>query len=311
MDESRVSSSASELQSCSRENALDFADAILGKTGWSASLIDYRLTSVFQSDWKIEVGRWLVHADRCGYLSALQTRLSRARNEAAAPVATGENDSAHLILNQELAPAMVGYYLCAIGWRFIAWEPPVSHGDVDLRLECPLGSLTDIQVKAPDKPGRLVAGRIQDGENDSHVLKAVDKACSQLRSTPGPQRVVAIVPQRTFPIAERTLTRHLMGRTEDLDGRLILKGSTRGTFAQDPGDHIGALVDLFLGRGIDETLYRSTVLLNPWAVQGATPRVESFPGSRICCLQDDYFIWTPEQPQRAFSLPTGTRYVDD
>jgi hypothetical protein len=308
LTESRVSLVASDLQGCSAETALDFADAVLGNTGWSASLIDYRLTSAFQNDWKVEVGRWLVHADRCNYLNALQRRLSRARNEAAAPVATGENDSAHLILNQELAPAMVSYYLCAIGWRFVAWEPPIASGDVDIRLGCPLGRRTDIQVKAPDKPGRVVAGRIENGENDCHVLKALDKACKQLQAAPGPQRMVIMVVQRTFPIAEFVLTRHLIGRTSEHDGELVLKAPDRGTFAQDVARNVGAVMDLSLGRGIDETVYRATVFVNPWAEKGSAPAVACFPGSRSCALEGERFAWKPEQPQRAFSLPTGTRY---
>jgi hypothetical protein len=209
----------------------------------------------------------------------------------------------------ELAPAMVAYYLCRTGWNFVAWEPKVAIGDVDLRLRCPHGNLTDFQVKAPDRPGFVHDYRIVDGERDAHVLAAIDKALAQVSPSPGPQRIVVVSPQRTRTIAPKVLASHLVGRTVAEDGRVVLRSSDRGTFATSLGATVGAVVDLSLLRGELETLYRCTAFLNPWASSGSMPRDDVFKGARVCGLDGDQFVWIPEQPDGAFTLPSGTKYL--
>jgi hypothetical protein len=202
---------------------------------------------------------------------------------------------------------MVVYYLCRRGWQFVMWEPPVTSGDVDVRMRCPSGNLTDIQVKAPDRPGTVQAGRIIDGERDQDVLKAIDKGIAQLSVSPGPQRILIISPQRTWPIDADVLSGHLVGQTTLHKDTVVLRAADRGVFAAR-GRNIGAVVDLGLHRG-EPTRYRCTVLLNPWAEGGAAPSPHAFPGARVLALRDDQFVWTPEEPQHA--MRSGTRYVPD
>jgi len=187
------------------------------------------------------------------------------------------------------------------------WEPAVSVGDVDVRLRCPHGVVTEIQVKAPDRAGQVQNYQVQDGECDRHILLAVDKALKQLSATPGPQRMVVVSAQRTHAIAPMVLSSHLYGKPSYVGDDVVLSKSARGAFATAPGANVGAVVDLHLSRGVEVTLYRSTVLLNPWAANTLSPDV--FRGSRVCFLDGSRFVWRPEQPQRAGALPPGTRYV--
>ncbi len=278
--ETKVSLTASDLWPRSREEALSFANEHLGNSKfWQPSLVAYRLGSDFQDDWKVEVGFWLLAANQFGFLTALIQRITRARKESLAPAVTGPNDSAHRILLQELAPAMTVYYFARCGWTFVNWEPAVSAGDVDVRLRCPHGVVTDIQVKAPDRPGQVQNYQIHDGECDSHVLSAIDKALKQLSASPSPQRMVVVSAQRTYAVAPMVLTSHLYGKPSNVDNEVVLSKSARGAFATASGANVGAVVDLHLSRGVGATLYRSTVLLNPWAAN--TPSPDVFRGSRV------------------------------
>ena len=309
--ESRVSVDAEELRTCSSAEALAFVDRVFGDaTLWPTSLIAQRLAASFHEDWKAEVGCWLMVAEELGFLAALMKRCERAWNEAQDLTVAGPNDSAHRILWSELAPAMATYYFTRLGWRFVAWEPKVSKGDVDVRLRCPQGILTDIQVKAPDQPGQVVGGQIVDGEYDSRVLAQVDKAFAQLVSAPSQQRVAVLSPQRTWPVAAETYSSHLFGKTVATDRQVVLLKKDRGAFATSSGRGTGAVVDLSLLRGVDDTLYRSTVFINPWADTGRSPTRAAFPKARVCDMVDGKFVWHPEPPQHSFSLPNGTVYVD-
>jgi hypothetical protein len=309
--ESPISVSANDLRSCTIAEAVAFVDETLGTaSAWGSSLIAYRLSSDFQEDWKTEVGCWLWLARELGFLDALLARIARARNEAQALHVTGPNDSAHRILLAELAPAMVTYYFVRQGWRFVEWEPSVHAGDVDVRLICPRGVVTDMQVKAPDQPGELRHGRIHDGEYDTRVLAHVDKALKQLQAAPGPQRIAVLSPQRTRPIRAGVLARHLYGRVTQDDSCVVLRAVDRGVFASNAGHSIGAVVDLSLLRGVDEALYRCTAFVNPWAETAAAPNPDIFRDARVCRLEAGAFMWHPEEPQLCFGIQTGLRYVE-
>ena len=306
--ESKVSIDARAFRRYRNEDALAFASHVLGDPEvWSPSLVEYRLTSDFQSYWKQEVGCWLLAAQEYGFLDQLHKRLGRARGEAAHPEVTGPNDSAHRILAQELAGAMVVYYFTSLGWKFVSWEPPTVGGDVDVRLLSPTGVAADVQVKAPDKPGHVVNGQRVDGENDTTVLRAVDKGMRQLSSAPGPIRMVVISPQRTFVINADVLAVHLLGKPRSLNEFLwgiVRDGS--GAYEGAAGALVSAVVDLsLLPGGMEETLYRCTVICNPWVPPAGLLAPEAFPHARVLSLDGGKFVWLPEEPNRCHDFPNG------
>jgi hypothetical protein len=284
--ETKVSIDAHALRRYAEADALAAVQEVLGPPDrWAPSLIGHRLSSDFQADWKLEVGYWLLNARDLDFLEPLKRRLRRAAIESAHPQVTGPNDSAHKILGQELAAAMVTYYFTAMGWSFLSWEPPVPRGDVDVRMLSPAGLSVDVQVKAPDQPGDVVGGRIVDGEFDDRVLRAIDKAMHQLEPAPGPARMVVISPQRTWNINADVLACHLVGTPggRSLQGWGVDKQSG-GAFALTPGSEISAVVDLSLVRGPGETLYRCTVIANPWIDEVGRLATEMFPQARVLHL---------------------------
>jgi hypothetical protein len=296
-----ISVSASSIRPYSAQEALSFANLVLGEAGdWSPSLISYRLSSSFQQDWKLEVGCWLLHADKYGFLERIKKRLKRALLEAAAPEVTGARDSAHRILLSELAPAKTAYYLLASGWKFEAWEPPVKpKGDIDIRFISPTGITTDIQVKAPE------------GDIDSRVLSAVSKGLTQLQYSSGPGRIVVVVPQSVWPLDLNSLSAHLIGSTIGYGGKVTLSQSARGVFILPENIGVSAVVEIHLLRGIDETLYKCTVLNNPWVASGITFTSKDFPFGRVCTLEANKFKWTPEAPNQCHVLTDGAIYLPD
>jgi hypothetical protein len=311
--ESKLSIDSRALRHVSDAEALSFADEVLGgASAWSPSLVAYRLSSDFQRDWKIEVGSWLLRARDLGFLQKLKNRLTRAANESYKPSVVGPNDSAHVILNQELAPAMVAYYFTAIGWSFKTWEPATIGGDVDVCLETPTGLVVDVQVKASDQPGYVEHGRIVDGEYDERVLSGIDKAAGQLKSSPGPGRMIVVSPQRTFSVGADVLARQLLGepsiRTPDIWG-ITRQGG--GRFAGSAFQGVSALADLSLVRGPGETLYRCTVICNPWVLSpSAHIPPSSFPHARIFASRDGKFVWEPEEPARCLRFFSGVPLLD-
>jgi hypothetical protein len=207
---------------------------------------------------------------------------------------------------------MTVYYFTRMGWKFVAWEPKLPEGvkgDVDVRLVCPHGIVTDVQIKAPDQPGEREDGQVVDGEYDERVLKGVDKGVEQLEQVPGPQRMLILSPQRLWADAEAGLASHLFGSTVNRDGVVTLKASGRGIFANARGAAIGAVVHLHLVRGVEQRLYRSTAFLNPWTRDSACPRASAFRNTRTCQLVGHEFQWTPEISNHCHVLPSGTRYL--
>ncbi|HET6284268.1 MAG TPA: hypothetical protein VFH73_25150 [Polyangia bacterium] len=278
--ETKVSIEAAAIRRHPAEEALSFATEILGEpSAWSSSIVGYRLASEFQADWKLEVGCWLLLARDLGFLPALRAKIRRATTRIGSAPVGGPNDKAHLVLNQELAPAMVIYYFVSLGWTFDGWEPDVQNGDVDVRLRSPDTRIVDLQVKAPDQPGSVAAHRRVDGEFDERVLTAVDNALDQLDGTPGPCRLVVVSPQRTWSMDGNVLLHHLLS-----DDRLAKRPAVSG------------VADLHLLRGLDQTLYRFTVILNPWCNASASLPVSAFPHARVYRTIEGVSEWVPEAP---------------
>ena len=309
--ETKVSIDATKIRRHSAADALVYADEVLGdSTNWFPSLVAYRLASEFQADWKTEVGCWLLLARDQGFLRPLVKRLGRALGDAPNPSVIGPNDSAHRLLLQELAPAMTAYYLTGMGWTFEAWEPAVSGGDADVRLASPCGVRTDVQVKAPDQPGDRENGQIVDGEFDERVLVSTDRAMAQLHTSPCPGRLVVVSPQRIGSFRGGVLASHVVGRQVLRRGVRGVTQESRGRFASEIGGGISAVASLNLVRGEEETLYRCTVIRNPWlrAPIGELSTA-SFPHSRVLSMEQGIFSWHPEPPRDGL-FPTGTPYLD-
>ena len=310
--ETRVSIDARAIRRYAEADALAYVDKVLGDASrWRPSLVAYRLGCEFQSDWKTEVGCWLLLARDLHVLDPLLKRISRALKHAPNPAVRGPNDSAHRLLVQELTPAMVTYYLTGMGWKFEEWEPVVPGGDADVRLVAPCGLITDIQVKAPDQPGDSTSGQVVDGEFDERVVASIDKAMTQLRASPCSSRLVVVSPQRTVAFGGGLLARHLVGRQVLRRDVWVISSDSRGAFSSDVGNGISAVGTLSLVRGIDETLYRFTVVRNPWIKAPVSDLpIECFPMARVLSMYGNLFSWHPEAPGDGFRLPSGTPYVD-
>jgi hypothetical protein len=297
--EAKISIDARTFRRYAVGDALQAVDDILGPPEvWAPSLIEFRLGSDSQADWKLEVGCWLLAAQEYGFLGRLQNRLGRARGEAVAPEVTGPNDSAHRILAQELAGAMATYYFTSFGWKFVSWEPPTVGGDVDVRLLSPTGVTADVQVKSG-------------GENDLWLLRSVDKGMKQLSSSSGPIRIVVISPQRTFTADADVLAIHLLGKPRSVGESWwgVVRDNTAG-FAIQPGTAVSAVADRSLLRGISETLYRCTVVCNPWVAPSGLLTPDEFPNARVLSLLGDKFVWQPEEPGRCFGFRSGLPYLE-
>ena len=310
--ETKISIDAKAFRRYPADDAARAVDDILGPPEiWGPSLIEFRLSSDSQADWKVEVGCWLLAAKEYRFLERLNNRLDRARNEAAHPEVTGPNDSAHKILAQELVGAMVTYYFTSLGWTFVSWDQPFPGGDVDVRLLSPSGISADLQVKAPDQPGHVSNGQRVGGENDKWVLTSIDKGMKQLASSAGPIRMVVVSPQRTFQIDADVLAIHLLGtpRSVGESGWGVVRDGS-GAFARPPGESISGVVDLSLLRGMGETLYRCTVICNPWVSSPGLLAAGAFRHARVLSLDGDKFVWRPEEPGRCFGFRSGVPYLE-
>jgi len=212
-----VSVAASTLHHrLSGAEALARVDALLGSSEeWRSPLIRYRLSSAWQANWKEEVGHWLDTAERHGFLEPLRHLiLKRAKQDLDTGAEVDPNDVLHKILLSVLAEAMVTHYLVGTGWSFSRWQPRVSGADVDVGLRAPSGAEALVQVKATDQPGRVVGGRVVDGERDEHVVASAEKAAGQLPRAGPEVKLVALCPNRS-PLSSpwACLVPHLFGAT--------------------------------------------------------------------------------------------------
>jgi hypothetical protein len=292
-----------------------FVDEKFGRSEeWRSFLIQYRLTSDFQADWKAEVGHWLKTAERLGFLDKVLARvLKRAKDPPAHVVRpTREaNDPHHLVLAQELAPAMASYYFVGTGWAFDAWEPVMGgEVDVDVSLRAPDGTRVMVQVKAPDQPGQIVAHQRVDGEYDDRVLRQIAKAAGQLPKSSAGANLILVSANRTWPLSGEPgcVVTELIGSTRGTEKGVFLRRADCGKFWTPEWAHISGVVLLDYVRGVDQFKYQCTVLLNPVAT--ATASSEWFPRARVCQLEGSTFRWIRGEPGRAHTLPDGTSLVD-
>lgn len=302
-----------DLHTITRSEALALVDQHLGRSGsWQSALMNYRLKSTWQEDWKEEVGHWLHAADSNGFLENLLTQINGEKKRGTEPIDIKANDKPHLKLHQYLAPALACHYLTRTGWSFVAFDSDVGGNvDVDLALNAPDGTRVELQVKAPDQPGEVVAGKIEDGEYDDRIIRALDKAAKQL---PQPARSVAMIflhAQRGMLIVGDCgcLVHHLVGSTSgrsDIEGVFLQKADVGMYFSKD-WEHIAGVIAVDLVRGADTT-YACTVLLNPNATHPASP--DWFPRGRVAVLDGDAFQWIRGEPGDLHTLPSGTKLVD-
>jgi hypothetical protein len=278
---------------------------------WRSPLIRYRLASGWQADWKEEVGHWLDTAERHGFLDPLRYRIvTRAKQDLDTGPDVDPNDALHKVLLAELAEAMVTHYLTGTGWLFSRWQEPRFPGaDVDVALRPPFADEAFVQVKVPDWPGRVVGGRVVDGERDEHVVASAEKAARQLPKARPEVNLVALCPNRSpqsTPWA--CLVAHLYGAT--MGGREVtLSTANLGRFWSPEWKHVAGVVVLELLRPISgELRYSCVVLLNP--VSDVRASVDWFPHAHVCVLEGDRFRWARGEPGLPRWLPDGTRLTE-
>jgi hypothetical protein len=279
---------------------------------WPSRLVQYRFTSEWQADWKAELGHWLHTAERLGFLDVLVKRvLGRARRRSRSQ-AIDPNDQRHLDLLSEVAAATTVHYLTGTGWAFRRWEPVVEgDGDVDIELIGPSGAIVNVQVKAPDQPGRRSMGHVVDGEYDDRINTALRKAQLQLSPFREAANVIVMCARRDAPLSQNAenVVRFLYGRTTVSDHAVTLYPQRRGWFFTCWWQHVGGVLLLDYVRGIDTFLYACTVLVNPWATVPVS--ASWFPFARACVLDEDVFRWVNGEPGRhgATTLPDETFFV--
>lgn len=304
---------AHELHVIGDDEARGFVDRLFGPAGeWKSPLIRYRLDSDFQADWKAEVGHWLKTAERLGFLDKVLHRvLTRAKNPPPQVVSPSKasNDPHHLVLGQDLAPAMAAHYLVGTGWSFEKWEPITGGAiDVDLSLHAPGGTRCQLQVKAPDQPGEFNGHRRENGEYDERVVGAIAKAAGQLLSDTTDVNLIVVSANRIWPLSGNPdcVVTDLFGTSVSHGSGtpIVLPRDQLGRFWSPGWRHIAGVVLLDYIRGSDAFMYGCTVLLNPVANHGAS--ADWFPRARVCLLGGDKFHWERGEPGFAHGLPTGT-----
>src|SRR5882724_8779843 len=119
----RVSIDAAALHLVTPAKAMQIFDSAIGSgTAWDSLLMQYRTTSSFQADWKVEVGNWLERARRLGFLDHVLRNVvphQQARGERAG------GDAVHQNVTRQLAQAQAVHYFVGTGWTFHAWEPMI------------------------------------------------------------------------------------------------------------------------------------------------------------------------------------------
>jgi hypothetical protein len=288
-----------------------FARHFLPASRWSP-LIRQLIENDFHEDFQVEVGYWLLMAERHRYIDALMGRVGRAEQDLAA----GSAEDLFLVLLQELAPAMAAHYFLSrrAGWHLGAWEPSHARGangeDVDLTLRSEQCQLLNVQVKAPDRPGRIVGQRIVDGERDEYLLAAIRKGVHQLPRPAKAPSLLVVTPSRNRPPRSFVLEA-LVGATTNYSrygGDLRLDVNMRGPFFREDWAHLGGVAMLSYLRGVTDFRYLCIVLVNPNAVAEAALRPSWFPGARALYLEGGMFHWQGGAPSQS-SFPDGTTLV--
>ena len=305
---------AQELHTIEEAEALALVDQTLGEPAtWTSEMVRYRLSSEFQKDWKVEVGQWLATARQFGYLIPLTARLGRAKTHPDQNATQRDpNCPAYKILFQELAQAMVAHYLIRLGWRFVAWELQESENgrtiDKDIVLQPPNGPAVAIQVKAPDQLGRVVNGRVVDGEQNEWVRTAVRKASQQLPLNVAAPSLIAVVGNRHISLASETYVVEpiTMGSTVGPEP-VRLYADRLGHFAKD-WHHVGGVLLLGYVRSIDDFRYACSVLINPWSPSQGRCEALWFPRARVLSLHGQQFLWEPSEPETTY-FPNPTELV--
>jgi hypothetical protein len=300
---------ATDLHTSTEDEALAAVDEFIGTAAdWKSALIRYRMASEWQRDWLVEVGHWLLDANRHGFADAIPERLKGVRDQDLPD--KDANDNAHKKLNTELAEAMTLYYFKGVGWSFHAHDVTAPGEDIDLELAVPSGQLVALQVKAPDTSGYNDI-RSSIGGSDEHIRLALAKAAGQLPRPARQPSIVVLCAQSSIPLCAATyvVERLLHGPTSSGDGipAVILRRSALGKFASE-WTHVGAVVALNYLRS-EVPSYSSTVLLNPWAEPAARCDRGWFPRSRILWLDGSTFRWVGTPPFG--SVADGTMLVDE
>lgn len=298
----KIAIDARKLHLLSDSNALALFDTALGSgSAWRSSLMQYRTTSEFQRDWKIEVGNWLERARQLGFLPDVLGNVVPQRSATGARTA---DDPVHRNVTQRLAQVMVAHYFAGTGWQLHAWEPRVSEqrgsgiaADVDIQLAAPDASIVDLQVKASGSLG------IHENEANSHIQNGVRKAAAQLPSPGTRPALIVMCAQRGWWLsADIDVLEEFIGNTIAYgEGPVLLHESDRGAFKEWP--HISGIVVLDYRRstGFD---YSCVVLQNPWALHRLDPAW--FPYARVLMHAESQYRWLRGQPA-ASTFPPGTR----
>lgn len=308
------SATSADLFVLSPDEARALVDKHFSPMKGPSPLVAFRLSDDSQADWKCEFGQWLRRAEDHGFLPALLSRLDMSAHKAGPSTDIDPNDPLHRKLKSELAAPMLTHYLLGTGWTFEEWEPITGGAvDVDVSLTAPDGVGVHFQAKAPDAPGRIEDHRVHDGENDEHVLKALDKAVTQLPRPASRPAFIAVSSQRrgTASLTQepRALVVKLYGASASWNrepGVVRISQANRGAFFAQASDweHVSGILLLDYLRGVESQRYACTVLLNPRATH---PAHESwFPRARVCTLVGDRFQWVRGEPTGAHSLPNGT-----
>ncbi len=307
---------SSSFHAIDRATAMSLVDEHLGDADeWPSPLMNFRLSAVSQADWKEEIGQCLHIAEQHGYLSGkkgLVHRLTKQGKRRSRSLLVDPNDKRHEQFSQELAPAVVDYYLSGTGWSFHSWEPEVDDGDVDLIMVSPDGDQVNIQVKAPERLGIVSNGRVHDGENPDALRKALDKSCDQLAPSPGKHNVIALCSKRRFSLANdiRHVLSYLVGRTVQTGpGQIELRKQDRGVFFDEAWAHVSAVVAIDYVRAADLNFvryysYACTAVMNPRARNPASPTW--FPGARVCVVRHGTIDWVRGEPGDGHGMPVGT-----
>lgn len=299
----KVAIDVTRLHLVTPEEAIRIFDSLLGSgAAWCSPLMQYRTTSDFQADWKVEFGNWLERARRLGFLDHL------LRNIVPQQLAPGEReagDAVHRNVTQQIAQAQATHYFVGTGWGFHAWEPRVSENrssgiraDVDLQLVAPTGQIVDWQVKASGQLG------VHDNEVDEHIRKGVQKAATQLPVPATRPALIAMLAQRDWPLsADIRVIDHFIGSTSQYpDNTVLLHDTSLGEFAN--WSHISGVVVLDLRRGPADADYGCVLIQNPWTDHAVDPAW--FPHTRVLTYSNGCFTWLRGRPPTS-TFPTGTR----